>query len=109
MKGFDVSKHILVPKHKKVTDKEKKARGLSAFVVEKSFKGLIYGKNENKMGMRGSINSELYFEDMQVPANNLIGGIGSGFLSLMDTLSMSRLFCASQAVGIAQGALDQAV
>ena len=91
------------------TNKDKKARGISAFVVEKSFKGLSYGKNENKMGMRGSINSELYFEDMEVPAENLIGGLGAGFVNLMNTLAMSRLFCASQAVGIAQGALDQAV
>jgi len=91
------------------TNKDKKARGISAFVVEKDFKGLSYGKNENKMGMRGSINSELYFEDMEVPAENLIGGLGAGFVNLMKTLAMSRLFCASQAVGIAQGALDHAV
>ncbi len=91
------------------TDPEKKARGISAFVVEKGFKGLAYGKNENKMGMRGSINSELIFEDMEVPAENLIGEQGEGFANLMTTLGMSRLFCAAQAVGIAQGALDHAV
>lgn len=91
------------------TDPDQKARGLSAFIVEKGSPGLVYGKNENKMGMRGSINSELFFEDMEVPAENLIGAEGSGFLSLVKTLSMSRLFCASQAVGIAQGALDEAV
>ncbi|MFZ5864273.1 MAG: acyl-CoA dehydrogenase family protein [Thermodesulfobacteriota bacterium] len=91
------------------TDKARKARGISAFVVEKSFPGLVYGKNENKMGMRGSVNSELYFEDMEVPAENLIGNEGEGFLNLMKTLAMSRLFCASQAVGIGQGALDHAV
>jgi cyclohex-1-ene-1-carbonyl-CoA dehydrogenase len=78
-------------------------------VVEKGFTGLVYGKNENKMGMRGSINSELYFEDMEVPEENLVGAEGEGFLNLMKTLALSRLFCASQAVGIAQGALDQAV
>ncbi|MDQ1285455.1 MAG: Acyl-CoA dehydrogenase, partial [Thermodesulfobacteriota bacterium] len=55
------------------TDPSKGARGMSAFVVEKGFPGLVYGKNENKMGMRGSINSELYFEDMEVPAENLVG------------------------------------
>jgi alkylation response protein AidB-like acyl-CoA dehydrogenase len=91
------------------TDKARKARGISAFVVEKGFPGLVYGKNENKMGMRGSVNSELYFEDMEVPAENLIGNEGEGFLNLMKTLAMSRLFCASQAVGIGQGALDHAV
>lgn len=91
------------------TDVSKGARGISAFVVEKSFPGLVYGKNENKMGMRGSINSELFFEDMEVPAENLVGAEGAGFANLMKTLAMSRLFCASQAVGIAQGALNEAV
>lgn len=91
------------------TDASKGPRGMSAFVVEKSFPGLVYGKNENKMGMRGSINSELYFEDMEVPAENLVGVEGGGFANLMKTLAMSRLFCASQAVGIARGALEEAV
>jgi alkylation response protein AidB-like acyl-CoA dehydrogenase len=91
------------------TDPSKRARGISAFVVEKSFPGLVYGKNENKMGMRGSINSALYFEDMEVPAENLVGSEGEGFSNLMRTLSMSRLFCASQAIGIADGALTQAI
>lgn len=91
------------------TDPSQKARGISAFVAEKGFPGLVYGKNENKMGMRGSINSELFFEDMEVPAENLVGEEGTGFANLMRTLSKSRLFCASQAVGIAQGALDQAI
>jgi alkylation response protein AidB-like acyl-CoA dehydrogenase len=91
------------------TDASRKARGISAFVVEKGFPGLVHGKNENKMGMRGSINSELYFEDMEVPEENLVGAEGEGFPNLMKTLALSRLFCASQAVGIAQGALDQAV
>ncbi len=50
------------------TDQAKKARGISAFVVEKDFPGLHYGKNENKMGMRGSVNSELFFDDLEVPA-----------------------------------------
>ncbi|MGO9568920.1 MAG: acyl-CoA dehydrogenase family protein [Desulfomonilaceae bacterium] len=91
------------------TDTSLGARGISAFVVEKGFPGLVYGKNENKMGMRGSINSDLFFEDMEVPAENLVGVEGGGFVNLMKTLAMSRLFCASQAVGIAQGALNEAV
>lgn len=91
------------------TDISKKARGISAFVAEKSFPGLGYGKNENKMGMRGSINSELIFENMEVPAENLIGREGDGFVNLMKTLALSRLLCASQAVGIAQGALNYAI
>jgi len=91
------------------TDPDKQAKGISAFVVEKGFSGLVYGKNENKMGMRGSVNSELFFEDMEIPAENLIGKEGDGFPNLMKTLAMSRLFCASQAVGIAQGALNEAI
>ena len=90
------------------TDPEKKARGMSAFVVEKGARGLSYGKNEHKMGMRGSINSELIFEDMRVPAANMIGKEGTGFFNLLETLSINRLFCAAQAAGIAQGALEQA-
>ncbi len=91
------------------TDPAEQSRGISAFVVEKHTPGLHYGKNENKMGMRGSINSELIFEDMKVPSDNLISAEGDGFRNLMATLAMSRLFCASQAVGIAQGALDHAI
>jgi alkylation response protein AidB-like acyl-CoA dehydrogenase len=91
------------------TEPERRAGGMSAFVVEKGTPGLFYGKNENKMGMRGSINSELIFEDMEVPAENLIGEEGGGFVNLIGTLSLSRLFCAAQAVGIAQAALDKAM
>lgn len=91
------------------TDPSKKSKGISAFIVEKTFPGLVYGKNENKMGMRGSVNSELFFEEMEIPAENLLGEEGHGFANLMKTLSMSRLFCASQAVGIAQGALTHAI
>jgi alkylation response protein AidB-like acyl-CoA dehydrogenase len=91
------------------TDKAARARGMSAFVVERSFPGLVYGKDEKKMGMCGSVTSELFFEDLEVPAENLLGEEGAGFGNLMQTLSLNRLFCASQAVGIAQGALEEAV
>jgi len=91
------------------TDPDKKAKGISAFVVEKNFPGLSYGKDENKMGMRGSPTSQLFFKNLEVPIENRIGEEGEGFANLMRTLSCSRLFCASQAVGIAQGALDEAV
>jgi alkylation response protein AidB-like acyl-CoA dehydrogenase len=91
------------------TDPDKKAKGISAFVVEKDFPGLSYGKSENKMGMRGSVTSELFFKDLEVPAENLVGQEGTGFGNLMQTLSCSRLFCAAQAVGIAEGALEYAV
>ena len=82
---------------------------MSAFVVEKGTKGLIYGKNENKMGMRGSINSELFFEDLVIPKTNRIGEEGDGFGNMMEALDSSRLFSASQAVGLAQGAIDEAI
>ncbi|MBW2609440.1 MAG: acyl-CoA dehydrogenase family protein [Deltaproteobacteria bacterium] len=91
------------------TDPGKRAKGLSAFVVEKGTKGLIYGKDEKKMGMCGSINCELLFEDMVVPVENRIGEEGGGFTNMMVALDMSRMFTASQAVGLAQGAIDEAV
>jgi alkylation response protein AidB-like acyl-CoA dehydrogenase len=91
------------------TDASRGAKGISAFVVEKGTPGLGYGRNEVKMGMRGSINSELFFEGMRVPAANRIGEEGTGFANLMQTLSVNRVFCAAQAVGIAQGALDEAL
>lgn len=91
------------------TDPQKKAKGLTAFVAEAGFPGLTYGKNENKMGMRGSINSELFFEDMEVPVENRIGNEGDGFANLIETLAVSRLLCASQAVGLAQAAIDASI
>ncbi|MFH1489408.1 MAG: acyl-CoA dehydrogenase family protein [Pseudomonadota bacterium] len=91
------------------TDPSKGAKGISAFVIEKGSKGLIYGKNENKMGMRGSINSELFFEDLYLPEENRIGSEGDGIGNMMATLETSRLFAASQAVGLAQGALAEAI
>ena len=91
------------------TDPDKGAKGISAFVVEKGTPGLSYGRNEVKMGMRGSINSELFFEDLRIPVANRIGEEGTGFANLMSTLTMNRIFCAAQAVGIAQGALDEAI
>ena len=81
------------------TDSSKGGRGISAFILEKGMPGLKYGKNENKMGMRGSINSELIFEDMLVPAENRLGNEGEGFANLAKTMACSRMFAASQAVG----------
>jgi alkylation response protein AidB-like acyl-CoA dehydrogenase len=89
------------------TDPDKGPKGITAFAVEKGSKGLVYGKNENKMGMRGSINSELFFEDLVVPASNRIGEEGEGVANLMAALGTSRLFAAAQAVGLAQGAIDE--
>jgi alkylation response protein AidB-like acyl-CoA dehydrogenase len=89
------------------TDPEMKAKGITAFVVEKGARGLNYGKNENKMGMRGSINSELFFDDMSVPEENRIGEEGGGIGNMMAALDSSRLFAAAQAVGVAQGAINE--
>lgn len=91
------------------TDPEKRSKGISVFAVEKGSKGLIYGKNENKMGMRGCVNSELFFEDLIVPEKNRIGEEGDGFVSMMMAFESGRLFTASQAVGLAQGAIDEAI
>jgi cyclohex-1-ene-1-carbonyl-CoA dehydrogenase len=90
------------------TAPDHRAKGVSAFIVEKGTPGLSYGKKENKMGMRGSVNSTLFFESMKIPAGNLLGEEGSGFYNLMAALAGSRLFSAAQAVGIAHGALDHA-
>lgn len=91
------------------TKPQDRARGMSCFVVEKGAKGLLYGKNENKMGMRCSINSELFFEDLFIPQENLVGQEGGGFSNMMQALDGSRMFAAAQAVGLAQGAIQEAV
>jgi len=91
------------------TDPDRKFKGMTAFAVEKGSAGLSYGKNENKMGMRGSINSELFFDDMIVPEEDRIGEEGAGAADMMAALNTSRAFTASQAVGLAQGAIDEAV
>jgi alkylation response protein AidB-like acyl-CoA dehydrogenase len=91
------------------TDREKRSKGITAFAVDKGTPGLHYGKNENKMGMRGCVNSQLFFEDMEISTENVIGSEGKGIVSIMAALDTSRLFSASQAVGLAQGAIDEAV
>ena len=91
-----------------VTDPTKGANGISAFVVEKGTPGFSVGKHEKKMGIRGSPTVELVFENCEVPAENLIGPEGEGFKIAMKVLDKSRPGIAAQALGIAQGALDQA-
>ena len=91
------------------TDPDKKSKGITAFVVEKGSKGLVYGRDENKMGMRGTINAELFFEDLIVPEMNRIGEEGEGVGNMMAALDSGRVFTASQAVGLAQGAIDEAI
>ncbi|MBN2191021.1 MAG: acyl-CoA dehydrogenase family protein [Candidatus Aureabacteria bacterium] len=91
------------------TNKAKGARGLSAFIVEKGTKGFSFGKKENKMGIRASVTSELVFEDCRIPSANILGREGAGFMVAMKTFDKSRPGVAAQALGIAQGALDEAV
>ncbi len=84
-------------------------RGLSAILVEKGLPGFKFGKKEDTMGIRASVQRELIFEDVKVPVSNLIGREGMGFKIAMDTLDHSRPGVAAQAVGIAQGAMEEAV
>ena len=91
------------------TDKEKKHRGISAFVVEKGTPGFSVGKEEKKMGLRASDTVELIFEDCRVPEENLLGEEGDGFRIAMASLDGGRIGIASQSVGVAQAALDAAV
>jgi butyryl-CoA dehydrogenase len=91
------------------TDPKRGARGLSAFVVEKGTPGFDFGKKEDKLGIRASATRELVFQDCRVPAENLLGKEGMGFITVMRTFDRTRPGVASQAVGIAQGALDHAV
>ena len=83
--------------------------GCSAFIVEKSFPGFEVGQTENKMGICASSTVELNFRDMEVPAENLIGGEGNGFKVAMKALDGGRISIAAQALGIAQGALEAAI
>lgn len=92
-----------------MTDKSKGNKGISAFIVEKEFKGFSIGKKEEKMGIRGSSTTELIFENCVVPKENLLGEIGKGFGIAMQTLDGGRIGIAAQALGIAQGALDECV
>ena len=92
-----------------MTDPAKGPRGASAIVVEKGTPGFSFGKKEDKMGIRASATRELIFEDCRVPADNLLGREGTGFITAMRTFDASRPGVAAQALGIAQGALDLAV
>ncbi len=89
-----------------ITDKEKGKNGISAFIVEKGWNGFKTGKKENKLGMRASDTAELIFENLEVPAENLIGEEGQGFKQCMKILDGGRIAIAALSLGIAQGALD---
>ena len=91
-----------------LTDKSKGARGASCFIVDKNTPGLTFGKKENKLGIRASATREVIFEDAAVPAENILGREGQGFIVAMKTFDHARPGVAAQAVGIAQRALDEA-
>ncbi|MGX9133117.1 acyl-CoA dehydrogenase [Rummeliibacillus sp. JY-2-4R] len=90
------------------TDPSRGARGISAFIVEKGTPGLIIGKNEKKMGLHGSSTVQLTFDQMKVPAQNLLGKIGDGFKIAMANLDIGRIGIAAQSLGIAEAALEAA-
>ena len=92
-----------------VTDPDKCANGISAFVVHKDDPGFVVGAKEHKMGIKGSPTTELYFEDCRIPGDRIIGEPGTGFKTALATLDHTRPTIGAQAVGIAQGALDAAI
>ncbi|KAG8234849.1 hypothetical protein J437_LFUL014698 [Ladona fulva] len=91
------------------TDKSKKHKGISAFIVPKPTAGLTLGKKEDKLGIRASSTCNLIFEDCHIPEENLLGEPGMGFKIAMMTLDAGRIGIASQALGIAQASLDCAI
>jgi butyryl-CoA dehydrogenase len=92
-----------------VTDPEAGSRGTTAFIVESNYPGFSVGKKEAKLGIRSSPTTEIIFENVRVPKENILGKVGEGFKVAMQTLDGGRNGIAAQAVGIAQGALDAAV
>ncbi len=92
-----------------MTDKTKGTRGISAFIIESTTAGFEIGKKELKLGIRGSATTELIFKDCVIPKENLLGKEGEGFKIAMKTLDGGRIGIAAQALGIAQGALDETV
>jgi alkylation response protein AidB-like acyl-CoA dehydrogenase len=92
-----------------ITNKDTGKKGISAFILEKGFEGLIIGKKENKLGMRASDTTQLAFENCKVPAENLLGEEGMGFINSMKVLEGGRISIAANSLGLAQGALNAAV
>ena len=92
-----------------ITEKGVGHKGISCFLVEKSYNGFSEGKPENKLGIRASDTCELYFDNVRVPMDNLIGSEGHGFKIALSTLDAGRIGIASQALGIAQASLDASI
>lgn len=92
-----------------MTDKSKGTKGLSAFIIESGYPGFSIGKVEEKMGLHGVHTAELVFQDMIVPKENLLGQEGKGFKICMQTLDTGRIGIAAQALGIAEGAMNEAI
>jgi alkylation response protein AidB-like acyl-CoA dehydrogenase len=89
-----------------VTDPERGANGISAFVVEKVDDGISFGAPEKKLGIKGSPTAEVYFDNVRIPGDRIIGEEGTGFKTALRTLDHTRLTIGAQALGIAQGAVD---
>jgi alkylation response protein AidB-like acyl-CoA dehydrogenase len=92
-----------------VTDPDQRTRGMTAFVVEKSDEGVSFGAPEKKLGIKGSPTREVYFDNVRIPGDRMLGEEGAGFEIAMRTLDHTRVTIAAQAVGVAQGALDYAL
>ncbi len=92
-----------------MTDKEKGVKGITSFIVDTSSKGFVVGKIEDKMGIRGSQQAQIFFENLAVPAENMLGKEGEGFKIAMSAIDCGRIGISAQAVGIAQAALDDSV
>ncbi|MBS4960183.1 MAG: acyl-CoA dehydrogenase [Clostridiales bacterium] len=103
--GYYADTYVIIA----MTDKSKGNHGISAFIVEKGTPGFSFGKKEKKMGIKGSATYELIFEDCRIPKENLLGKVGEGFKIAMMTLDGGRIGIASQALGIAEGAIDETV
>jgi alkylation response protein AidB-like acyl-CoA dehydrogenase len=92
-----------------VTDRAAGTKGISAFIIEKGTPGMTPGKKENKLGMRASETSEVLFENCRIPADQLLGSVGQGFVNTMQVLDSGRIGIAALSVGLAQGAYEAAL
>jgi len=91
------------------TDPEKRAKGITSFIVDMSLPGVSLGKDEEKMGLRGVATSDIILEDVRVPKSEILGELGLGYITAMKTLSIGRIGVACQGIGIAQGAMAEGI